>query len=163
MFFTSADVAVKYPARSCPVYFRERRSGRFYFDFALHLSINGYLESGCGLLESICRRWKRRVSKEGEKDEAREGPRKSRGKGEDLSLILRLKLNTGKISAVRTRVVTWRVRSKELEGKRRREWEEKELIEKRVIGLARERLPSSRFQTIPDGHFSHRRRLLSPL
>lgn len=58
-FFTSADVAVKYPARSCPAYFRETGLG-FYFDFALHLSINGYLESGCGLLESICRRWKRR-------------------------------------------------------------------------------------------------------
>lgn len=36
------------------------------------------------------------------------------------------------------------------------------MIEKRVIGLARARLSSLLFQTIPDGHFSHCRRLLSP-
>jgi len=34
----------------------------------------------------------------------------------------------------------------------------KTVREKRVIGLARERLSSSLFQTIPGGRFSHRRR-----
>jgi len=83
---------------------------------------------------------------------AREGPRGSRGRQRPwyLSLILRLKLYTDEISAVRTRVATRRVRSKELEGKEGSEEKEATVIEKRVIGLARERLSSSLFQTIPD-------------
>jgi hypothetical protein len=105
---------------------------RFYFDFALHLSINRYLESGCGLLESICRRanggsvgW---ASKGGEKDVAHaKGPRGSRGGWRlwYLSLIPRLKLNAernfcrGDESCDTSR--TQRVRSQELE--RERTWE----------------------------------------
>lgn len=64
---------------------------RFYFDFALHLSINRYLESDCGLLESICRRanggsvgW---ASKGGEKDVARKGPRRVERQTKTLVLI----------------------------------------------------------------------------
>lgn len=82
----------------------------FYFDFALHLSINGYLESVCGLFKSICWRvcggnvgW---ASKEGKKDEARKGPRGSRSKRGFYPLILRLKLYAGEISGLRMTAAT---------------------------------------------------------
>jgi len=92
---------------------------------------------------------------------AREGPRRSRGRQRPwyLSLILRLKLNTGEISAVRTRVATRRVRSKELEGEEGSE--EGGNCDRKEGNWSGKRAPLIVAFSDNSRHFSHRRRFLS--